>query len=100
LYDVVIVDGAPLSAGMDSLALSIVTGNALIVLRSGLTDRKLAASQLRLLQRLPITPLGAVLNDANGDSEYQYYSYGYGDGEPESEMGELIGERIAVASVR
>jgi hypothetical protein len=40
------------------------------------------------------------LNDANGDSEYQYYSYGYGDGEPESEMGELIGERIAVASVR
>jgi capsular exopolysaccharide synthesis family protein len=100
LYDVVIVDGAPLSAGMDSLALSIVTGNALIVLRSGVTDRKLAASHLRLLQRLPITPLGAVLNDANGDSEYQYYSYGYGDGEPESELGELIGERIAVASVK
>ncbi|MFL5613860.1 MAG: GumC family protein [Gemmatimonadaceae bacterium] len=97
-YDVVIVDGAPLSAGMDSLALSIVTGNALIVLRSGLTDKKLAASQLRLLQRLPITPLGAVLNDANGEGDYQYYSYGYSDGsEPD---GELIGERIGVTSAR
>ena len=98
-YDAIVVDGAPLSAGMDSLALGIVTGHALIVLRSGLTDRKLAASQLHLMQRLPIAPLGAVLNDSHDDRDYQYYSsYGYGTGESESDA-ESIGERIGVASV-
>jgi tyrosine-protein kinase Etk/Wzc len=74
-FDVVIVDSAPLGAGIDAYALGVATGSALIVLRSGHTDRKLANVKLQLADRLPVHLLGAVLNDVRSEGTYQYYSY-------------------------
>ncbi len=77
-YDVVLVDSPPLGAGVDPFVLGAATGNMLIVLRRGATDRKMAETKLKLLDRLPIRLLGAVLNDIRATGEYKYYSYLYG----------------------
>jgi Mrp family chromosome partitioning ATPase len=50
-----------------------------LVLRSGETDRAMAEEKLKLVDRLPIRLLGAVLNDVNtAESGYKYYHYVYG----------------------
>ena len=74
-YDVIIVDSPPLGAGADALALSIVTGSMCLVLRAGETDRKMADAKLRVVDKLPVRVLGAILNDVTPDGEYAYYSY-------------------------
>lgn len=74
-YDVVIIDSPPLGAGSDAYALGIASENMVIVLRSGLTDRKMAAAKLRTLDTLPIRLLGGVLNGIEMKGQYQYYSY-------------------------
>ena len=77
-YDVIIVDSPPLSAGIDPYALGTATGNLLLVLRAGETDRKLAQAKLRTVGSLPVRMLGAVLNDVRTtENEYRYYSYDY-----------------------
>ena len=51
----------------------------MLVLRAGETDRQMAEAKLRLLDRLPVRILGAVLNDIRAnDSAYKYYHYVYG----------------------
>ncbi|HVE79180.1 MAG TPA: polysaccharide biosynthesis tyrosine autokinase [Gemmatimonadaceae bacterium] len=77
-YDVVIVDSPPFSAGIDPYALAVATGNLVCVLRTGVTDRKLAAAKLRLMDRLPVAVLGAILNDIRTAGSYEYYAYSYG----------------------
>jgi tyrosine-protein kinase Etk/Wzc len=95
-YSVILVDSPPLGAGVDAFALGTLTGNLLMVLRLGMTDRELAEAKLDVLDRLPIRVLGAVLNDVREGSAYRYYRYysyylpGY---ESEAEAGE--GERKA-----
>lgn len=75
-FDAVIVDSAPLGAGVDAFALGTVTRNLVLVVRTGATDRAFAAAKLHVLDRLPIRVLGAVLNGAPiDDSAYRYYSY-------------------------
>ncbi len=74
-YDVVICDSPPLGAGTDGYALSTLTGGLLMVLRVGMTDRKLASSKLATMDRLPIRPLGAVLNGIEPKGVFQYYHY-------------------------
>ena len=59
--------------------LGTATGNMLIVLRSGETDRRMAEEKLKNLDRLPIRLLGAVVNDVNtADVQYKNYRYVYG----------------------
>jgi capsular exopolysaccharide synthesis family protein len=78
-FNVVIVDSPPLGAGIDPFVLGTVTGNIMLVLRSGETNRQMAEAKIRLLDRLPVRILGAVLNDIRTtESQYQYYSYVYG----------------------
>src|SRR5881296_645458 len=80
-FDVIVLDTAPLGAGVDALALAKLAGNLLMVLRLGRTDRELAEAKLEILRRLPIRLLGAVLNDVRDESEYRAYAYymdGYG----------------------
>jgi capsular exopolysaccharide synthesis family protein len=78
-YNVVIIDSPPLGAGIDPFVLGTAAGNMLLVLRSGETDRQMAEAKIRLLDRLPIRVLGAVINDIRAsESSYQYYSYVYG----------------------
>ncbi len=79
MYEVVIVDSPPLGVGIDPFVLGTATGNMLVVLRSGETDREMAEAKLQTLDRLPIRVLGAVLNDIRaGTGAYRYYSYLYG----------------------
>jgi succinoglycan biosynthesis transport protein ExoP len=93
-FDAIIVDSAPLGAGIDSFALAAATSNMLLVLRTGQTDRKLAQAKLTMADRLPIRVIGAVLNDIEAGGIYKYYSYidGYGTTEDES------GDKRLVAS--
>lgn len=75
-YDVVIIDTPPLNAGIDAFALSTMVGHMLLVLRVGTTDRHLAESKLKTVDRLPIRVLGAVLN-SHEPEESEYYPYAY-----------------------
>jgi polysaccharide biosynthesis transport protein len=79
-FDAVIVDTAPLGAGIDPYALGAAAGMMLLVLRTGQTDRKLAQAKLTTLDRLPVRLIGAVLNDIQTAGMYKYYAYldGYG----------------------
>jgi polysaccharide biosynthesis transport protein len=83
-YDVILVDSAPLGAGIDPLVLGALTGSMVVVFRTGQTDQDLSAAKLDMLDRLPIRLLGAVMNGIKRNSAgyryYHYYSYlpGYG----------------------
>lgn len=89
-YNVIIVDSPPLGAGIDPFVLGTATGNIMLVLRSGETDREMAEAKLKLLDRLPIRILGAVLNDIrSADGAYKYYRYVYGYTADEEPVGQL-----------
>ena len=75
-FDVIIIDSPPLGAGIDPYVLGTVSGNMMLVFRTGNTNRSFAQSKLGLIDRLPIRVLGAVLNDVPGGGRlYQAYSY-------------------------
>jgi succinoglycan biosynthesis transport protein ExoP len=74
-YGVVVVDTPPLAAGVDPLILATLTGNLVMVLRTGYSDREMATAKLEVVHRLPVRLLGAVLNDVPDGAAYRYYSY-------------------------
>ncbi len=75
-HDVVIVDSAPMAAGADPYMFGTLTGNVLLVLRTGVTDRLLAEAKVATFSGLPVRLLGAVLNDVKAQEEsFRYYSY-------------------------
>ena len=77
-YDAILIDSPPLGAGVDPLVLANATGNALIVLRTGITDREMTESKLDNLERFPVRVLGAVVNDVEAGKLYGGYEiYGY-----------------------
>ena len=78
-FSAIVVDSPPLGAGVDAYALGAMTGNLVLVLRLGTTDREAAEAKLELLDRLPVRMLGTVLNDVPENSVYATYSY-YMDG--------------------
>lgn len=75
MYDIVIVDSAPLGAGADPLVLGTLTENLLLVLRTGQSDLKMAGTKLEVLNSLPVHVIGAVLNDVRSSGVYRYYMY-------------------------
>jgi tyrosine-protein kinase Etk/Wzc len=93
-YDVVLVDSAPLAAGVDPFALGMLTGNLLLVLRTGVTDRQFAETKLDMLARLPIRVLGTVVNDVRPGPDYRNYSYYLVGYESEEEAADGRGKRI------
>lgn len=74
-FDALIIDSAPLAAGIDPYALGAASGAMLVVLRAGETDTKLAQAKLGTIDRLPVRLIGSVLNDVGSDATYRYYSY-------------------------
>jgi capsular exopolysaccharide synthesis family protein len=92
-YDVVVFDTPPLAAGVDAYAIATALNNLLVVLRIGKTERRMAAAKLLLVDRLPISVLGAVLNGVNLKGEFDYYGYasgyGFSDMPVESESTEV-----------
>ncbi len=96
-FEVILIDSPPLGAGIDPFVLGTHSQNMLIVLRSGETDRQMAEVKLRILDRLPIRALGAVLNHVNaGSGAYKYYSYSYGYAS-ENETVEEPGDQVLTA---
>jgi capsular exopolysaccharide synthesis family protein len=85
-FEAVIVDCSPLGAGIDPFVLGAATGNMLLVLRAGESNRKLAEAKLKLITRLPIRLLGVVLNDVRMSGDFQYYSYSYTDKKEETKL--------------
>lgn len=94
-YDVVIVDSPPLGAGFDAYALATATGNMALVMRVGVTDRKMAAARMAVVDTLPVRVMGAVLNGVKMTGEYQYYSY-YQDyaAKDEESVGQISDGRV------
>jgi capsular exopolysaccharide synthesis family protein len=93
-FDVVIIDSPPFVAGVDAYALAAATGNILVVLRQGMSDRKLAAAKLAIVDRLPIRFLGAVINGVPAGGMYRYYGTDYSqDGGVASPAGSLATPR-------
>ena len=76
-YAVIIVDSPPLGAGVDAFTLGTVSGNMIIVLKTGATDRDESEAKLDLLDRLPVRLLGAVLNGVKDQKAYGYKYYSY-----------------------
>lgn len=79
-FDVIIVDSPPLGAGADALVLSSLTGNMMVVIRSGSTHKDFTQAKLEPLFRLPIRLLGVALNDYEPEllsSQYQRYYGSY-----------------------
>jgi capsular exopolysaccharide synthesis family protein len=74
-YDVILVDSPPLGAGVDPFILGTMTGNVVLVLRTGYSHRDMVGAKLEVLDRLPVRTLGAVLNDVPSGAAYGYYSY-------------------------
>jgi capsular exopolysaccharide synthesis family protein len=74
-YGVIIVDTPPLGAGVDAYILGTITGNMVLVLRTGRTDGELAEAKLTQIDRLPIRILGAILNDVPPSRLYRQYTY-------------------------
>jgi tyrosine-protein kinase Etk/Wzc len=74
-FSVIVVDSPPLGAGVDAYALGALTGNLVLVLRLGATDKSLTEAKLDVLDRLPIRLLGAILNDVREGPAYRYYRY-------------------------
>ena len=92
-FDVILVDSAPLAAGVDAYALSVATGSMVLVMRTGVTDRRVARAKLKLVERLPIRLLGAIVNAVPGTGLYTEYSYLYGYGadvDPEAPPGDEV----------
>jgi tyrosine-protein kinase Etk/Wzc len=74
-FDVILIDSAPLTAGVDPFVLGTLTGALVVVLRTGHSNRGIAGAKLEVLDRLPIRLLGAVLNDVPKGAAYGYYAY-------------------------
>ncbi len=80
-FDVVIFDSPPFGAGIDPFLLGTLTGNLLMVVRVGETEREFTEAKLQVLDQLPVRVVGAILNDVRTSMrEYRYYSYSYGYG--------------------
>ena len=90
-FGVILVDSPPMTAGVDPLLLATATGNLMLVLRPGTSDRHLAEAKLAELERMPIRVLGAVLNDVRSSPVSRYYheysSYGLPGYEAKDEGG-------------
>jgi capsular exopolysaccharide synthesis family protein len=74
-FDAIIIDSAPLSAGIDPYALSAVAGRVILVMKTGVTDRRTTQAKLSLMDRMPVEIVGAVLNDYRAEGAYRYYGY-------------------------
>lgn len=88
-YDAIVIDSPPLSAGIDAFALATACGNAVIVLRHGRSDLRMAGLKLELLRQLPVRTHGAVLNEVKAEGLYRYYSYASAYTDPGNELDEL-----------
>lgn len=80
VYDYVIVDTPPLNPVIDGLMIAKQCDGTVMVVESGLTERKQAERARRQLEYANINILGAVLNKVQVSERRYGYGYGYGYG--------------------
>jgi capsular exopolysaccharide synthesis family protein len=78
LYDLVVVDTAPLLAVVDTLQVIPHVDRLVLCVRRGKTTREQAAAARATLERLPDRPAGLVVTGIRGRDEAYYGGYGYG----------------------
>lgn len=76
IYDIIIIDSAPLQAVTDAQIISNKVDGTLLVIRAGLTKREAILQAKELLNQVNAKILGVVLNGAENNSEKHYYYYG------------------------
>jgi polysaccharide biosynthesis transport protein len=77
-FDVVIFDSPPLNAATDAIVIGTQVDAAVVVIRSGVTNRNLARNKLDLFKSVPAKVLGIILNGTSnefGHDGYSYYHY-------------------------
>ena len=74
-YAAVIIDSAPLGAGIDAFALGVACGTMALVLRMDQSNARTAAAHLDVLDRLPVRVIGAILNDVSTRNTALYTPY-------------------------
>lgn len=74
-FDIVLLDSAPLGAGVDAYALGMVATATVLVVRVDHSDVRIADAKLEVADRLPIRVIGAVLNGVVAKGSFEYYSY-------------------------
>ncbi|MFI9649193.1 polysaccharide biosynthesis tyrosine autokinase [Streptomyces sp. NPDC052040] len=80
LYEVVIVDTAPLLPVADTVGLASLTQGALLVVRAGRTSRHQLRTAAESLERVGVRVLGTVFNMAPAPKGDRYGAYGnYGE---------------------
>lgn len=71
VYDYIIVDLPPVTVVSDALAVSRVLDGMVMVVRSGISDRKMLAEAMRQLEMVSVRVLGFVFRDsANNGGKY------------------------------
>jgi capsular exopolysaccharide synthesis family protein len=75
MYDVILIDGAPILQVNDSLALAELVDLRLLVIRSGKTHRDLVMRALNKLAPGKLVNVGILLNCVRGAGHISYYPY-------------------------
>lgn len=81
IYDVIILDSAPLQAVTDAQILSAKCDGTILVVRAEKTKRDSVASAKELLDKVNANVLGVVLNATENRRGKYYYYYGHGEKE-------------------
>ena len=81
IYDVIILDSAPLQAVTDAQILSTKSDGTILVVRAEKTKRDSVASAKELLDKVNANVLGVVLNATENRRGKYYYYYGHGEKE-------------------
>lgn len=83
VYDLVLVDAAPVGVVTDAAILSTKVGATMFVVRSGMTNKKQLRRAVDLLEQVNARVLGYVMTGIESESEdYSYYYYQEYQAEP------------------
>ncbi|MCL4704576.1 polysaccharide biosynthesis tyrosine autokinase [bacterium] len=74
-YDLIIFDTPPLNAATDAVVLGTQVDGAVIVVRSGKTNREVARKKIEMFQNVQAKILGVILNGTTVDLAHEGYSY-------------------------
>lgn len=80
-FDVIIIDSSPVMPASDALLLAPQVDGVVLVVKSGVTNKKLVKDTVQQLQKAKANILGVLLNqaDTKQDGYYKYYSKYYGN---------------------
>jgi len=80
-FDVIVLDTPPVLAVADAASVGPLADGVLLVVRAGVTDRRLVGQAIRQLDSVGARVVGAVLNDPRGEAQRygDYYDYSYAE---------------------